>query len=168
MLVKCICTNCAGHLEFEEDSAGQKIKCPHCGFDTVLFLPGAEKAEAEVATLREKLQRQRRVVLVIAALLVLGGLGWAIYHWVTPFVATLLPDGSGDTLPIVVTVIACLALPFLLAWLVLPVVLFVQFRKALRLLENLELNSPPQSQTEFVSAFPRETGLEVSEDEKKL
>ena len=42
MLTKCICTYCAGHLEFEEENAGEKIKCPHCGFETTLFLPGQE------------------------------------------------------------------------------------------------------------------------------
>ena len=47
MLTKCICTNCAGHLEFEEENAGEKIKCPHCGFETTLFLPGDEPETEE-------------------------------------------------------------------------------------------------------------------------
>src|SRR6266436_22576 len=45
MLIKCICTNCAGHLEFEEESAGETIECPHCHFETVLYLPDGTGAE---------------------------------------------------------------------------------------------------------------------------
>ena len=37
--MKCPCNNCSEHLEFEESAAGETVKCPHCGMDTVLFVP---------------------------------------------------------------------------------------------------------------------------------
>jgi len=37
MNVKCVCSNCPGHIEFEESNAGQTVTCPHCGLETVLY-----------------------------------------------------------------------------------------------------------------------------------
>src|SRR5208282_783045 len=41
MLIKCPCNNCSGHLEFEAHQVGVTVSCPHCGLDTVLFIPQA-------------------------------------------------------------------------------------------------------------------------------
>jgi hypothetical protein len=38
MFIKCTCNACSGHLEFEETGAGSKVICPHCGWETVLFV----------------------------------------------------------------------------------------------------------------------------------
>lgn len=35
----CPCNNCSGKLEFESAHAGETIQCPHCGMETVLFIP---------------------------------------------------------------------------------------------------------------------------------
>src|SRR5438128_12132952 len=39
MLVKCLCNNCSGHLEFESSDAGQHVECPHCAMETILYVP---------------------------------------------------------------------------------------------------------------------------------
>jgi hypothetical protein len=39
MLVKCACNQCPGHLEFDTKDAGRTVTCPHCGAETVLFIP---------------------------------------------------------------------------------------------------------------------------------
>jgi hypothetical protein len=39
MIAKCVCNQCPGHLEFDAKDAGQTITCPHCGAETVLFIP---------------------------------------------------------------------------------------------------------------------------------
>ena len=36
---KCDCTACSGHLAFDPNHAGHTITCPHCGMETVLYLP---------------------------------------------------------------------------------------------------------------------------------
>jgi Zn-dependent protease with chaperone function/DNA-directed RNA polymerase subunit RPC12/RpoP len=35
----CTCNVCSGHLEFETSNTGATIQCPHCGMETVLFVP---------------------------------------------------------------------------------------------------------------------------------
>ena len=39
-LAVCTCNNCPGELEFDPANAGETIQCPHCGMDTILFIPG--------------------------------------------------------------------------------------------------------------------------------
>jgi DNA-directed RNA polymerase subunit RPC12/RpoP len=36
----CTCNICSGAIEFESSKAGQTIQCPHCGIETILFIPG--------------------------------------------------------------------------------------------------------------------------------
>ncbi len=167
MLVKCICTNCAGHLEFEEDSAGQKIKCPHCGFDTVLYLPGAEKAEAEVASLTQKLEMQRRLLLLAVLLLAACVVVWAVYHWVVPVFSGLLPETESKVVPILLSIALCLVFPMLLGWLVFPLVWFLQTRKLIGLLKKIADDLRPQSHP--VSPIALERGEPVvTEDAEKM
>ena len=35
----CPCNVCSEHLEFDRSAAGSTVACPHCGVDTVLFIP---------------------------------------------------------------------------------------------------------------------------------
>lgn len=35
----CTCNTCSGKIEFESANTGQTVQCPHCGMDTVLFIP---------------------------------------------------------------------------------------------------------------------------------
>lgn len=37
--IKCPCNNCNMHIEFPTYGVGQKVSCPHCGMETVLFEP---------------------------------------------------------------------------------------------------------------------------------
>jgi|ERR1035437_7998074 hypothetical protein len=145
MLIKCICKSCAGHLEFEEENAGQKIKCPHCGFDTTLYLPGAERAEAALATLNRKLRLQKLVLLGLAAVLVLGGLGWCLYHWGMPVIENQFPSVESPLLRVLMLMALCLGLPLLLMWLLLPIFLFLAWRRFLRLMASIEQHLRPNS-----------------------
>jgi hypothetical protein len=38
-LAKCSCSHCDGHLEFETAYAGERVACPHCGRETLLYIP---------------------------------------------------------------------------------------------------------------------------------
>jgi membrane protein YdbS with pleckstrin-like domain/DNA-directed RNA polymerase subunit RPC12/RpoP len=50
MTAKCVCNNCPGHIEFDESSAGQTVVCPHCGIETMLYVPqGKPAAEKQVS-----------------------------------------------------------------------------------------------------------------------
>ncbi len=163
MLVKCICRNCAGHLEFEEENAGETIKCPLCGFETVLFLPGQEEARAEVASLTRKLQAQQRLIVGVAALVVMGTAFWAVYHWGVPFVAGLLPDNESRVLPIALTAALCVILLLLLVWLILPVVLLLQARRLIAVLEQIEEDIRSQQVSVAPSLSPSEVVVPETE-----
>ncbi len=38
-LTKCSCGHCDGHLEFDTAYAGERVACPHCGKETLLYIP---------------------------------------------------------------------------------------------------------------------------------
>jgi hypothetical protein len=38
-LAKCSCSHCDGHLEFDTAYAGERVACPHCGMETLLYNP---------------------------------------------------------------------------------------------------------------------------------
>ncbi len=40
MNAKCSCSHCDGHLEFDATYAGERVACPHCGKETLLYIPG--------------------------------------------------------------------------------------------------------------------------------
>jgi len=159
MLVKCICTNCAGHLEFEEENAGEKIDCPHCGFETSLFLPGTEPA-ATPAGLWQKLKRRWSFVCAGLALLVLAGLGYSLWHWALPPLKDWLPYTQSTVLPAAVLVFGCLLLLLLVVLLAFPILIFLQLRNITRALWEIEANLRP-----VLPAFPSPTD-EPSEAEK--
>jgi hypothetical protein len=45
MSVTCPCQNCNMQLEFDAEDAGKSGACPHCGMDTLLFIPPPIQAE---------------------------------------------------------------------------------------------------------------------------
>jgi hypothetical protein len=153
MLIKCICTNCAGHLEFEEENAGENIPCPHCGFLTTLALPGQDKHQEEfLAMIRRRLLR-RRVAFAVAGLLVLGAVGYSLHRWAVPWLQDFWPAIDSEKWAWVVFAATAAALPFALAWLVFPVVIWFQIRELTGLLTRL---------TEQLSGA--ETGPEAAEE----
>jgi len=36
---KCLCNHCSQPISFPAEGVGTTIPCPHCGFDTILFIP---------------------------------------------------------------------------------------------------------------------------------
>jgi hypothetical protein len=143
MLIKCICTNCAGHLEFEEENAGEEIECPHCGFDTKLFLPGTEPELSERLGFLQKLLARRKPLLSAVAVVLLAGISFALYHWVLPSLKDWLPYTESKVLPVLALGFFCLATLVLLVWLVLPVLLFAQLGRLTRVLGQIETNLRP-------------------------
>lgn len=35
----CSCQHCTGHIAFDPVHAGSRADCPHCGLETILFIP---------------------------------------------------------------------------------------------------------------------------------
>jgi hypothetical protein len=143
MLVKCICTYCAGHLEFEEENAGEKIKCPHCGFETTLFLPGNEPDEELAPRKATGLRGKRPLILAAAAVLVLGALGYSLYRWVLPPLKDWLPFTDSPVLPVLVLGIALLLVFLVLAWVLFPVLIYFQLRRMTEVLAGIQVALRP-------------------------
>jgi DNA-directed RNA polymerase subunit RPC12/RpoP len=137
MLVKCICTNCAGHLEFEQENAGESIACPHCGFQTTLRLPGTEEADSELVALFRKRMWRARLIALAAVVLVVGGFGYALYRWGVPWVEGLIPSIESTTVALLVLVLFCFILPFAFLWLIFPLLVVGQLRKMNDVLEQI-------------------------------
>ncbi len=138
MLVKCICTNCAGHLEFDEVNAGRKIDCPHCGFETVLFLPGTRPPDPILESLAKKFIRRRHVAWAVGALVVAAGVWFAVYRWGVPLVQEAVPSVASPWVCGLLLVAGCVAVLLLGLWLALPIFLFFQSRKFERVLGQIE------------------------------
>jgi len=143
MLVKCICTNCAGHLEFEQENAGEEIECPHCGFDTKLFLPGTEPDAPERSGSLRKLWGRRKPLLIAGSFSILACIGFAMYRWVLGPLKDWLPYTESKLLPVLALGVFCLVVLLVVVWLFLPVLLFLQLGKITRVLGQIETNLRP-------------------------
>ncbi len=166
MLVKCICTNCAGHLEFEEENAGQKIDCPHCGFETTLFLPGTRQPDEILESLAKRFIRRRRLEWTLGTVGALGVLCWALYRWGLPLVQDLFPSVESKVICGLILALFCLVIPCACFWLVLPIFVFFQSRKLMRVLGQIEANLRPES--EELAEGERDTVRVAREDLRKL
>jgi DNA-directed RNA polymerase subunit RPC12/RpoP len=49
-LTICKCNHCSNEIEFESDRAGETIPCPHCGMDTLLYVPYTPPAPPQIQT----------------------------------------------------------------------------------------------------------------------
>jgi hypothetical protein len=143
MLVKCICTNCAGHLEFEEENVGEVIQCPHCGFDTALFLPGSEPVDPESIRMARRAKLRRRVLWIVGPVILLAVLVFAAIKWVLPVVQDVLPSTVGTVGAVLVMVLGGLGLVGLALWVLFPIFVFLESRKITELLARIEINLRP-------------------------
>jgi hypothetical protein len=164
MLTKCICTNCAGHLEFEEEDAGQSIPCPHCGLNTILSLPGTRVPGSPLMALARKWQQRRRLIGVAGAVLLLAAFGFGLYRWGIPLVESLVPSIESKLVALLVLALLCLSIPLALFWLVFPVLLFLQLRKLTQVLARMVPSSPAE---EFPSAAADGQPDSVEEEEEE-
>ena len=152
MLVKCFCTNCAGHLAFEEAYAGTNIDCPHCGFQTTLFLPGTQPPDAVMVSLVKRLLLRRRLLWIGAGILIVAALGFVLQRWGLPLVEQLLPENTAKAWAVILLLAFCVLGPIAavlaLFWLAFPVLIVFQLRHLTRVLAQLEANSRPISAEE--------------------
>jgi hypothetical protein len=164
MLVKCICTNCAGHLEFEEENAGESIRCPHCGFETTLALPGSKSPDEEQEYFVIRKQALLRWLLRIAVVVVVFGVGgWVLYRWGVPWIQDRFIEIETTGGAMVILIGLCLVVPFVVFWLIFPVLLFFQLRKLTGVLAQIAGRS---NTDESAGSAPEEKSL-ASEQEKE-
>jgi hypothetical protein len=153
MLIKCICTNCSGHLEFEEENAGEHIECPHCGWETTLYDASMAQPEDKPLGIRARIRRHARVLWVAGALaLVLAGAVWAANRWGFPIVQQFFPLVEGRLILVIILGLAVWVLLAAVLWTVFPLVLLFQVHRLMKLLKHNEMRvhpaPPPADSTE--------------------
>ncbi len=73
---KCACQNCAGHIEFPASRLGENIRCPHCGWKTVLQATlGATVDTTAPSSPNPQTPLRRKFITVGMALAVLAAAG---------------------------------------------------------------------------------------------
>ena len=45
--LKCNCTACSGHIEFDAEHLGKTVNCPHCGLETILYSKKSATSEIQ-------------------------------------------------------------------------------------------------------------------------
>jgi hypothetical protein len=71
-----------------------------------------------------------------ALVLVLTAAGFSLYRWGVPWIMDRVPEIESNVTAMVVLVFLCVALPFLIFWLVFPALLFLQLRRIIQLLAH--------------------------------
>jgi len=78
MNITCPCHVCSAPIEFDTTDSGKAVTCPHCGMDTVLFMPAANKKAVVLAkseTVDPPRPKKRRHSAIIPVVLFLVGFG---------------------------------------------------------------------------------------------
>jgi hypothetical protein len=65
----CTCNLCSKQIEFESSASGQTVACPHCGMDTILFIPQGQRIasttkEAEMIYQEENVSVSKTILKV--------------------------------------------------------------------------------------------------------
>ena len=138
LLVKCRCRHCNGHLEFEIEHKGETISCPHCGLETVLFVPG---------TVSKPARQHRRLLLRLTVICALVFLGVSPFIWYV--VQFGLPFTSKEAVGLIGQIIllalgsACVGIAIFLAyhWILFPYLVLRELEKANATLKEIERNT---------------------------
>lgn len=92
-MIRLTCDNCEKPIEVDDSAAGQKVKCPACGDINVVPTTGTDRAaaaglppvrgpEARVMMVRRAMFRAKPLRFLILLVLLLAGLGGAVYFGV--------------------------------------------------------------------------------------
>ena len=132
---KCRCRNCDDNIEFDPCAAGQTATCPHCGMDTMLFVPGAPIANAP-----PPLPKNRRWLLIaVAAVVGLGLLIWFVRLLVRSEAAqqAALALGGG----VLGLAFLALAATVVILWILFPVFMYFGLGRIEARLHQIERNT---------------------------
>lgn len=136
MNITCPCHTCSEKIEFAASDAGQTVTCPHCGVDTVLFIPRSPQPVSPSTRAARKTRQLRVVIACVIGTLLIAALGaWTGLLLVQTFAAAA--SGILVSLLVAAWVLLCLlVLVVIVMWILFP--LFVY-----RLLKQIETNTRP-------------------------
>lgn len=133
MFVKCPCSNCSNHLEFDQEHAGESVACPSCGIDTVLFIPKT----VPPATRVKKWTVKEVALKILPVFGITAGIAFALFAF-----SAVDERSGGRALPMLGTVLLYLA-AFIVAvlWFIFPLFMYVKMDKVIKLLKDIEFNT---------------------------
>lgn len=147
---KCNCQHCNGRIAFDPEqftaqgataagSLGPTVTCPHCGMDTIVFLPHSDAGRPTVTVAPPRTNTRRRIGVILAS--VLGLL------LLTSFIALLARNESVQQTTALaggsVIAMVLFGILFLIAllWLLFPVFMYFGMNRLEKLLEQIERNT---------------------------
>jgi hypothetical protein len=87
--VKCACQHCGGHIEVPSHGLGQTIRCPHCGWPTLLSRSKTAPAASVVAVGRASWKQIFRTAAI--GVCVLAAASIVIFHNFSPKISPAPP-----------------------------------------------------------------------------
>lgn len=162
---KCRCQYCNGNIEFERDrlqqsgdAGGQTIQCPHCGMETLIYVPpehtadyvkalenpfksfpspgGEDQGEGERGT-RAQLRQVRRAWIIVGILMVVVGT-LVFFMARSPLVAQYAGGAAGLVLTLAIGVLILL---WAILWIIFPVFVYFGMTRMERILRQIEINT---------------------------
>jgi len=134
--VKCPCTHCGIRIEFDADSVGCDIECPHCGKPTLLHIP--DETPAAIARTSSAFKWLGRLLkrhwlglggsLVIAVLLTVG-ISQVAPHVRLPTVEQFSGGMAGGIGGILLIAVAGFLLLLALLWILFPFFVYFQLER---------------------------------------
>jgi len=72
----CQCNVCSGKIEFDMSQVGETIQCPHCGIETMLFIPSQKMPDFPTHARQPKRTHSTTLIVVAAILILLAIFAW--------------------------------------------------------------------------------------------
>lgn len=88
MEAKCSCQFCSGHVAFDSTAAGQIVACPHCGLETMLFIPNTPKVPTVKAAPQSVSVEIKNGMNPLGIASLVLGIGACVFCWI-PFLGLL-------------------------------------------------------------------------------
>lgn len=134
-LSKCPCNNCSSNIEFEADQAAQTVSCPHCGLETILFIPSAVRPSASP---RRKVSLTAKLI-TLAVLLFLTLVGLIV--WFGLSTPELVRFAGGAIGLVIAVIVACFLVLWAILWVIFPVFVYYGLKRLEKLLGAIERNT---------------------------
>ncbi len=150
-LVTCNCNHCNSHIQFERSqlqisgastsgAMGPSVTCPHCGMDTILYVPNEGVSRTAALPPLVPVQRRGRAlaIAIATALIGIALLAFFLNKLIQSGVLYYLPAGIG-----IAVYLAVIVFLFLLAllWILFPVFVYFSLNKMISLLSAIERNT---------------------------
>ncbi|MBT5704854.1 MAG: APC family permease [Verrucomicrobia bacterium] len=154
--MKCLCNNCSGEIQFEEEREGQTVACLHCEMDTVLYRqvvshpaptptekPGSPPKPSKTST-KEDLDQLLNKPSIELSRIVGAGIILLVFAFVfAGLLNSNINKGPGVELGagILGFTLTIISMVFGIIWLVFPLVAYFQLEHIVRLLQHMARES---------------------------